>query len=221
MNINLTKNQILILCILILLSLIYFYYKYNKYHEHLIGVNMTPNKFLFYKNLCQMFNLKEIPIEITVSNTNIDLTDVCLRSPNFENYIIIQNNTIGILKIIDGENPQDIEINFNHNLINNAFRFVFTPSGSIEALSQTNEILWQTNTQNDNFNTLSLNDNGQVIFSKQIKDASRQLIYNFDELTNTIKFPYQLKDNILTNKLNTIKSKIISYYDDLVDELRF
>jgi hypothetical protein len=225
----LTNNQKIIICILILLILVYLYYKNKKQQENFIGIDITPNKILFYKQLCKMFNINNIPLEITTSDINIELNNVVLRNSNLENYLIIQNNTMGILKVIDAENPSDMKVMFNHNLINDVSRFVFSPSGSIMGLSSDNKIVFQTDTQNDNFNTLSLNYFGNIVFSKEIKDASRQLIYDFNELItkfsvhnqeNTNTHPYQLKNNLLENKFNSIKNNIINYYDDILNQIK-
>jgi hypothetical protein len=166
-----------------------------------------------------MYNVKEIPIELENNNKNkdIDLSGICVRSPNFENYLYIKDNTIGVLKFNDSKNLADISVDFNHKMINDSDKFVFV-DGSINAYNDKNTIIWSTNT-NKNFDRLSLNNEGNIIFSDITKTLSMQLIYNFSEITTKIPFT-PLKNNVLLNNFETIKNNVIDYNNILMEQIK-
>ena len=56
---HLIKNNKILSYIILLAILIYFYYKTNN-EEHMLGIDLTPNKILFYNFLCKYFDVKNI-----------------------------------------------------------------------------------------------------------------------------------------------------------------
>jgi hypothetical protein len=212
---HLTKNNKILLCIILLAILIYFYYKTNN-EEHMLGVDLTPNKLLFYNFLCKYFDVKDIPLEITINKQNIDLNGICIRSFNLEHYLVIKNNTIGILSINNNE-PDFSFIN-----INNAHSFIFQTDGNLVAYDIYNKPVWSTNTQNKGFNKLSLNNNGQIKFSEHTMGSFKELIYNFNEIMVTDKFNLfnTTEKKEFHNQIDNIKTSIDNYNNYISNQIK-
>ena len=155
------QNNVQILIGILILAVLFYILHTNKNNEHLVSEynhqkylnHYTDSNIVLYnKFLSKIYNQVNIPTEIIAETQTIHLNGVCLRSLNNEHYLIVENNTIGVLSIKNQDNPIEIIVNFIHITVKNTGHYLFQTDGNLVAYTDKHEPLWNTETYNKQFN---------------------------------------------------------------------